>query len=189
VALTELKRGEIREEALEPMPAEWRGADPAHYVDRRAVLVQFLQFCLVGVLSTALNEFLFNLFLHQKLGLNFSYILSFCIAVTNGFFVNRAWTFRRSRSTEMKRQYTMFFAVNLVGLGLSLAVMRVVGAWLLHTGWAASQALLLQQWLHHPVDASNLAHSLGVLAATPPCAVWNFGANKLWTFGGPRQQG
>ena len=82
----------------------------------------------------------------------------------------------------------MTLAVNVVGLGLSWAVMRLVGAWLLHAGWAQPQALLLQQWLHRPVDPSNLAHSLGVLVATAPCAVWNFGANKFWTFGGARRQ-
>jgi putative flippase GtrA len=187
VALTEMKRGGIQEEAPEPMPAEWRLPASKETVDRRAVLVQFVQFCLVGALSTALNELLFNLFLSHKLDLNLSYILAFCIAVTNGFFLNRAWTFRRARSSKMERQYTMFFAVNIVGLGLSWAVMRVVGAWLLHAGWAESQALLLQQWLQKPVDPSNLAHSIGVLAATPPCAVWNFSANKLWTFSARRQ--
>jgi len=185
--MTEMKRPDARQGALEPLPmapADPRSGGSKDAAAHRAVMIQFLQFCLVGTFSTLLNELLFNLFLSRKLDLNLSYIFAFCIAVTNGFFLNRAWTFRRSRASRMKRQYTMFFAVNIVGLGLSLAVMRAVGAWILHMGWAESQALYLQQWLHRPVDPSNLAHSLGVLAATPPCAVWNFAANKLWTFGG-----
>jgi putative flippase GtrA len=189
VALTETKRPERRSDTAETIPGDGRlprSTDDAH---RRAVLVQFLQFCLVGAFSTALNEILFNLFLSLKLGLNLAFVLAFGIAVTNGFFLNRSWTFRRSRSAKMERQYTMFFAVNIVGLGLSWVVMRLVGGWLLQTGWAASQAVVLQHGLHHSVDPSNLAHSLGVLAATPPCAVWNFGANKLWTFGGARRKG
>jgi putative flippase GtrA len=151
-------------------------------------LVQFIQFCLVGAVSTAVNEVLFNLFRSRGLDRDPAYVLAFCIAVTNGFFMNRAWTFRRSRSAKMERQYTMFVVVNIVGLGLSWGVMRLVGAWLLHIGWAESQALVLQQWLHRPVDPDNLAHSLGILVATAPCAVWNFVANKLWTFGGGRKR-
>jgi putative flippase GtrA len=149
----------------------------------RAVLIQFVQFCLVGAFSTALNEVLFNLFWAWGLGINPSYVLAFSLAVTNGFFLNRAWTFRRSRTHKMERQYVMFIAVNLVGLALSWAVMRLVGAWLLHSGWAAALVPVVERMVHQPAHTDRLAYSLGVLAATPPCAVWNFSANKLWTFG------
>jgi putative flippase GtrA len=192
VALTDIPRTESLESLTEPYPAMMADGPSVGWSEdgsRRALLVQFLQFCLVGAFSTALNELLFNLFLARRLDLNLSYVLAFCIAVTNGFFLNRSWTFRRSRASKMQRQYTMFFAVNIVGLGLSWAVMRVVGAWLLHTGWAQSEAALLQQLTHHSVDPVSFAHSLGVLAATPPCAVWNFGANKIWTFRGARRHG
>jgi putative flippase GtrA len=150
----------------------------------RAVVVQFIQFCLVGALSTALNEALFNLFWMLGLNRDLSFVLAFSLAVTNGFFLNRAWTFRRSRGRKMERQYLMFFAVNVVGLGLSWVVMRVSGAWLLQIGWAQPLALWLQQWAHRAIPADRVAYSLGVLISTAPCAVWNFSANKLWTFGG-----
>jgi len=140
------------------------------------------QFCLVGSLSTVLNLILFNLFWAWGLGVNGSHVAAFTLAVTNGFFLNRAWTFRRSRAGKMKNQYAMFVAVNLVGLGLSWAVMRVVGGWLLQSGLAASMVPALQRFTAHRPVVERLAYSLGELAATPLCAVWNFSANKLWTF-------
>ena len=190
MALTDTKRAEVRREPLgaqPPGPADRMPARPRRPIPRRAVLIQFLQFCLVGTISTALNEALFNLFWAWGLSLNASYVLAFSLAVTNGFFLNRAWTFRHSRTAKMERQYVMFFAVNVVGLGLSWGVMRIVGAWLLSAGWAASLAPIVERLMHRVVPVDRLAYSLAVLAATFPCAVWNFTANKLWTFGGVRR--
>jgi putative flippase GtrA len=162
----------------------------------RDVLKQFVKFCLVGAVSTAINVKLFSVLMAQGLDVNLSHVCAFTIAVTNGFFLNRAWTFRNSRSRGMERQYAMFVAVNIVGLALSWMVMRLVGAWLIH--WDASHSWLLQSDLSHRlagllnartgegVNADQLAHSLGELSATPLCAVWNFTANKLWTFSGKK---
>src|SRR2546422_11479003 len=108
-------------------------APPRRRAARRPVFFQFVQFCLVGALSTALNISLLNMFMAHGFGFNLAHVCAFSLAVTNGFLINRAWTFRRSQSGKMERQYLMFVAVNLVGLGLTWAVARLVGAWLLHT--------------------------------------------------------
>ena len=39
------------------------------------------------------------------------------------------------------------------------------------------------------VSPERLAYSMGLLVATLPCAVWNFSANKLWTFQGTQGDG
>jgi putative flippase GtrA len=153
------------------------------------VLFQFVQFCLVGALSTALCVSLLNLFMAHGFGFYLAHVCAFSLAVTNGFFLNRAWTFRHSQAGKMERQYVMFIAVNLVGMGLSMVVTAVVGAALLHTHIAHSSALHIHGLTgHHPVP-ERLAYSMGELAATPFCAVWNFTANKLWTFGGSHSDG
>ena len=171
-----------------PVTTALPAARPLRAVDR-AVAVQFVQFCLVGAFSTALNEVLFNLFWARGLSRNWSFVLAFSQAVTNGFFLNRAWTFRGSRTHKMERQYVMFFAVNLVGLGLSWTVMSLVGAWLLDTGWAQALVPLVQRLTQRPTPVDRLAYSAGILVSTVPCAVWNFTANKLWTFQGAGSEG
>jgi putative flippase GtrA len=158
-----------------------------HRDRHRALLIQFSQFCLVGAFSTVLNLLLFNAFWTWGLGINGAHVAAFTLAVTNGFFLNRAWTFRRSATGKMERQYAMFFAVNLVGLGLTWVIMRLVGAWILHADLATSLAASVQRFTGGRPANDHLAYTLGELAATPFCAVWNFGANKLWTFGGGRR--
>ncbi len=150
----------------------------------RAVLQQFVKFCLVGALSTALNITLFRLFWSLGLGKNGSHVCAFSLSVTNGFFINRAWTFRRSGAGPVKQQYVMFVAVNLVGLVLAWVVMSHVGAWILRREAAHSLPSILHALLAHRADQAATAYSVGELAATPLCAVWNFAANRFWTFGG-----
>jgi putative flippase GtrA len=155
---------------------------PAHG-RHRGVLKQFVKFCLVGAVSTAINIGLGNLFLIWGFGVNLAHVCAFSLAVTNGFFLNRAWTFRKAGSARMQHQYLMFFAVNLVGLGLSWVVMRTVMGWLLHTQLAYTLADSLSNRIGLVPDPTRLAYSLGELTATPLVAVWNFSANKFWTFG------
>jgi putative flippase GtrA len=152
----------------------------------RSVLLQFIQFCMVGAVSTVLNLTIFNLLMAQGLGVNLSHVCAFSLAVTNGFMINRAWTFRRARSHKAERQYMMFIAVNLVGLCLSWAIMRLVGYWLLKSGMATTTVQLFHEWTGKTPVLERWAYSLGELTATPICAVWNFSANRLWTFGGKR---
>jgi putative flippase GtrA len=151
---------------------------------RRAVARQFIQFCLVGAVSTALNIALGNLFLVWGFGVNAAHVCAFTLAVTNGFFLNRAWTFRHADPRNIKQQYVMFVGVNLVGLVLSWLVMRGVMGWLLHTHLAHSLAGALHASTGRLPDVERLAYSLGELGATPLVAVWNFSANRLWTFKG-----
>jgi putative flippase GtrA len=150
----------------------------------RAVMLQFVKFCLVGAVSTALTITLFRLFWSLGLGKNGSHVCAFSLAVTNGFFINRAWTFRRSAAGPIRQQFAMFVAVNLVGLVLAWVVMSLVGAWILQREATHSLPGLLHALLARRADQAATAYSIGELAATPLCAVWNFAANRFWTFGG-----
>ena len=86
-------------------------------------------------------------------------VLSFCVAVTNNFLLNRAWTFRDARGGHAGFQAARFFAVSVGALGVNLAVLYglvdLAGA---------------------PVVASQ---AIAVAVAMP----FNFIGNKLWTFG------
>lgn len=185
MALSDTQRSDASVVRLDPEPPAIRtglpAAQPRHLLEWRVAL-QFVQFCLVGAFSTALNVGLLNLFMSFGWGVIPSHVLSFSLAVTNGFFMNRAWTFRESRGRQMHRQYVMFVLVNLVGLGLSLLIVLIVGRWMLRTGSAVSLAGLFRTLTGRHAVPKQLAYSLGELAATPLCAIWNFSANKLWTF-------
>ena len=52
-------------------------------------------------------------------------VLSVLVATTFAFVGNRHWTFKeRSRST-IRRQYTMFFVFNVIGMAISLACLGI----------------------------------------------------------------
>jgi putative flippase GtrA len=88
---------------------------------------------------------------------------AFALAVTNGFYWNRRWTFAHARRSSARRQYAQFVLVNVVGLTLDLIIISVTTR------------------LLHPV-AGNLAPLLAKGVAISTVVFWNFLANKYWTF-------
>jgi hypothetical protein len=78
----------------------------------------------------------------------------------------------------------MFVLINLVGLGLSLGITLTVGVVLLNSSHLAPLMGMYRALTGHLAVPKQLVYSLGEVAATPICAVWNFSANKLWTFRG-----
>jgi putative flippase GtrA len=151
---------------------------------RLRALRQFIKFCLVGATSTAIQLGIFRIlvglgepaWVHQIalphwLTPTIFYILvancmAFCLAVTNGFIWNRIWTFKGQHSRDARTQYLLFVLVNIVGLIISSAILFVMVR-LLHGGMGYSRIS---------------AGMIGQLVALPAVAVWNFTANKYWTF-------
>ncbi len=48
-------------------------------------------------------------------------VVSVVLATTVAYLGNRHWTFRHRGRSELRREYTLFFALNLVGLGIALS--------------------------------------------------------------------
>lgn len=90
--------------------------------------------------------------------------------MTNSFYWNSRWTFRRTEAAGRTARYVKFAAVNAVGITLNqVIVFAVNGALLaLHGGSRAG-------W--EPMAA--------FITATGIVVFWNFLANKYWTFSSP----
>ena len=96
-------------------------------------------------------------------------VISFSAAVTNGFTWNSLWTFRGLNSSRKRVQYVKFVIVNIIGLALNLAIMKVV--FFLFTGHIINPA--------NPSESHwNIAKAIAIVVV----AFWNFFANKYWTF-------
>ena len=119
--------------------------------------VQLMKFAAVGATGYVVNLAVFAALVE---GLGVLHILgavgAFCVAVTNNFLWNRAWTFDRV-ATRMHRQALRFLAVSVGGFLVALAVLEVLVAAGL------------------PEVA---AQALAVAVAMPV----NFLGNRLWTF-------
>lgn len=92
----------------------------------RTLISQFAKFGVVGAVCTVIDVGLFNV-LHFGAGLDplLAKTLSVAIAATVSYFGNRHWSFRDRARTGFSREYTLFFVLNAVGLGMALACLAV----------------------------------------------------------------
>jgi putative flippase GtrA len=137
---------------------------------QRPGIQQFLKFCIIGF-----SSMLIDVGVAKKLtyGLHWHWIIaqaiSFSFAVTNGFIWNSMWTFRGLGAGKKHEQYAKFVMVNIVGLVLNVLIMKLV--FLVFTGELIHQG--------NPDEAHwNVAKAVAIVLV----ALWNFFANKHWTF-------
>ncbi|NUL81208.1 MAG: GtrA family protein [Armatimonadetes bacterium] len=151
---------------------------------------QFVKFCIVGGMNTALDWTLtYLLFYHSGFpqlvvqqvahllgsvnpsdaALFVSKCIATSVAVCNSFFWNRRWTFRVTGRDGRRRQFIRFAAVNLTGLALNSIIATTVVA-------------VLRGALGFEGDPPKLVFMYGLATATGIVLFWNFLANRYWTF-------
>lgn len=132
---------------------------------RRPGLQQFIKFCIIGASSTIIDAgILYALYKVNHWDRNLAQVLSFVVAVTNGYIWNSLWTFRGQGSGKQHEQYIKFTAVNIVGLLLTLIIEN-------------SFIFVL-----HSQFSEHASFVVGKVVAIVVVSVWNFWANKKWTF-------
>jgi|Tabmets5t2r1_1033131.scaffolds.fasta_scaffold34269_2 putative flippase GtrA len=93
----------------------------------RHLVHELAKFGIVGAVNTVLDFGLANLlylgFGWPSLGAKST---SVAVAATSSFFMNRHWTFRHRARTGLRREYTLFFLLNGVGLLIANACILVV---------------------------------------------------------------
>jgi putative flippase GtrA len=154
---------------------------------------QFVKFCIVGASSFVIDIGLLNLFLYKfSLPLLIAKALSFLIAICNGFFWNRRWTFRATTGNA-GGQYSKFFLTNFVGLLLNLSIMTgaillATKLGLIHTNRELSEIVTLLLDPEGRKSFNPLTVNLATIVATGFVTVWNFLAAKFFTFKQPTAQ-
>lgn len=125
--------------------------------DNKPKVVQFLRFCTVGLGNTVVDFSAFYLLLQGGVPYLVAQVLSYSAGVANSFILNRKWTFRVRRKTNVL-EIVKFVIVN----GLSLLV--------------ASGLLFILSDTHH------LDLWLSKLIATGGGLMVNFMGSRLWVF-------
>src|SRR5438132_310682 len=96
-------------------------------VHERPDVRQFVKFCIVGATSFTIDAGLSGILIFKfHLWWVLAKTISFTLAVTNGFFWNRRWTFDAVGHRRQREQYAMFLGVNVVGYVLNIAIMKSV---------------------------------------------------------------
>jgi len=93
-------------------------------------LKQFFKFGAVGVLNTATDFIVYfsltrgiNWFGHYYLVAN---AISFSIAVTQSFFINKYWTFQDTEKNNASFQYFKFFLANVLTLSINQLILYLL---------------------------------------------------------------
>ncbi len=109
------------------------------------------KFAIVGVLNTAIDFALFTVF-YFLLGFPIvvANTVAYCTGVVNSFVWNKYWTFAEQRHNgRAMQQFPLFFALYLVGLGLSnLTIWALAFSMpvLLAKGFAVGMSFLWNFW-------------------------------------------
>lgn len=143
-----------------------------------ALIKQVLRFGIVGVTNTGvdlivLNGLIFSTGLGQQ-GIYYTIFkaISFLVAATNSYFLNKHWTFAGSDGGNATRQFQQFVAITIVG-------------WLINVGVASFVVNIIQPTidLNQFAEGMNkLWPSIGALFGTAFGLVWNFLGYKLIVF-------
>jgi putative flippase GtrA len=80
-----------------------------------------MRFGTVGAINAVIDIVIFNVFL--PIGPLKAKVGATVVATTASYLMNRHWTFKHRDRSGMRREYTMFFGLNLVGLGIQLVVL------------------------------------------------------------------
>jgi len=90
-----------------------------------ALVRELSKFGTVGGIAFAIDFAIFNVLLHQGFESLLAKTISTVLATTVAFAGNRYWTWRHREHTNMARQYTLFFLLNAVGLGIGLTCLAI----------------------------------------------------------------
>ncbi|MEN4042706.1 MAG: GtrA family protein [Anaerolineaceae bacterium] len=137
---------------------------------------RFIRFAIVGAIGSVVDFGVFNLLTQiTPLAAVVASVVSFICAVFSNFTWNRLWTYPDARSKSISMQLGQFVMVSMVGLAI-------------RTPLFAGLEYLLKNLLtpiiprNSPVGPVFLAHNIALGTAIVVVMLWNFFANRYWTY-------
>jgi putative flippase GtrA len=97
------------------------------YARLEKLIHELAKFGVVGAVAFIVDVGVFNLLRHGALEEKplSAKLISTVLATTVAYFGNRHWTFRHRERSGLKREYTLFFAFNAVGLAIALSCLGI----------------------------------------------------------------
>ena len=137
---------------------------------------RFLRFAVVGAIGAVVDFGIFNLLVNlANMVAIWASVASFTAAVVSNFLWNRFWTYPDSRSKSVSKQVIQFILVSVVGLGIRTPLF----AWL-EKVFAHNLGRVLPA--NFPLSSTFLGHNFALAIAVLVVMMWNFFANRFWTY-------
>jgi len=94
---------------------------------------QFMKFVVVGFMNTALDFLILNTLVHVTgitggVGIIPLNVVSFTVATTNSFFLNKRWSFHDTSHVHEGRKFTMFLLVSIVGVLINTSIVWFISS-------------------------------------------------------------
>lgn len=135
---------------------------------------RFLRFAVVGAIGAVIDFGLFNLLLAvTEISAIGASSISFIAAVISNFLWNRYWTYPDSRSKPLARQLVQFVLVSVAGLGIRALMFAGLEKGLIGLYEKIDLGIFTPTFLGH-----NTTLALAILVVM----LWNFFANRFWTY-------
>ncbi|MFD0556106.1 putative flippase GtrA [Stackebrandtia endophytica] len=130
----------------------------------RALASEVGKFASIGAVNTVINLVIFNLLL--QIGPLKANMVATTVATTCSYFMNRHWTYRHLPKSSLRREYSLFFFFNVIGLLIESAILFIA-----RYGMHFSE--------HTDVIAFNIAKFGGLALGT----IFRFWAYRRFVFG------
>lgn len=151
---------------------------------------RFLKFATVGIIGAIIDFGVLNLLQATILHPDGPYItlkvalatgIAFVSAVTSNFIWNRYWTYPDSRSRPLRQQWLQFFIVSIIGLAFRLVWVRTLFNPFGHLGADVLSSIGAVETMADPATR-RLGTNIAQFFAVWIVMVWNFFANRYWTY-------
>ena len=138
-------------------------------------LIQFIKFGVVGVANTGVDWVVFYALVGTLLadGRTTAKAIAFLIAMINSYFFNTIWTFKKEYQSATKP-----------GKGNSSAKSAIFGKFAVVSlvGWIVNVAVFNQSAKNLTASLIGKEDLLPLILASGAAILWNFFANKFWTY-------
>lgn len=140
---------------------------------------QFIKFAVIGVLNTLVDLAVLNsatLISETTEGIGYAIQkgLSFLVAVTFSYFLNKHWAFQDKSKKEEGKKFSQFLFVSIIGMLINVSVATITVTYIKDP----INNLLGIKFLMN----DQLWVNIGGLAGTAVGLVWNFVGYKIWVF-------
>ena len=132
------------------------------------ILSEAAKFGVIGLMALVIDVGLFNLLLLADSSMFASKpltakVISVTAATTFAYFGNRFWTFRDRGRTSYRREYVLFFVLNIIGMGIALGCL-----------WFTHYALGFDSVIADNISANVIGLALGT--------IFRFWSYRKWVF-------
>ncbi|MBQ6504728.1 MAG: GtrA family protein [Flexilinea sp.] len=145
------------------------------FLKNPAERTRFLKFCVVGVIGFVVDFGIMNLILHFTGNARLASTVSFIAAVISNFIWNRYWTYPDSREKPLMQQLGQFFLINVIGLGIRYLLFLTIDQPII----TLAERILPADFFIKP---DVVGHNITMIIAVFIVMMWNFFANRLWTY-------